>query len=358
MKLAVMMQVVVGFCCPWAKVALCAPLNKSIIRLILRQLAVKEWTDNAHRYEPFLCEGTDLKKEAKLFLNPSTFQGQLGDTMLTCLSNLLGIPIIVFSSMAYHTLFCVTPEVQLVSIPLMVAFNQYGQGHFDGVIPLPLQLGSSSNVENMTSCTCGKNDKSGGSHCSEIKYKYTTKISCPCLKAGEGCHAKCVCKNCSNNIAKRPPKTIVKRQRHKHQWQKHEITKSIAFAEKKQERVVTGPPTKLEYFILETILSYCSENELEANSDIISSIYNTHFLTASDQGLKLSPKSSSDIAKYLLHRRKSLATFAQLCTMQLKCTLQEAKQKAHHDDIIMDSADSGDDTDTDDEPRMKMPRRQ
>ena len=177
--------------------------------------------------------------------------------------------------------------------------------NFDGVIPLPLQL---SNAENMISCTCGKNDKSGGSHCSEIKYKYTTKISCPCLKAGEGCHAKCVCKSCSNSIAKRPPKTIVKRNRHKHQWQKHEITKSIGFAEKKQEIVMTGPPTKLEYFLLEAILSYCSENELESSSDIISSIYNTHFLTASDQGLKLSPKSSSDIAKYLLHRRKSLAT--------------------------------------------------
>ncbi len=71
---------------------------------------------------------------------------------------------------------------------------------------------------------------------------------------------------------------------------------------------MTGPPTKLEYFLLEAILSYCSENELESSSDIISSIYNTHFLTASDQGLKLSPKSLSDIAKYLLHRRKSLAT--------------------------------------------------
>ncbi len=51
-------------------------------------------------------------------------------------------------------------------------------------------------------------------------------------------------------------------------------------------------------------------------------------------------------------------TFAQLCTMQLKCTLQEAKHKARHDDIVMDSTDSGDDTDDDDEPRTKMSRRQ
>jgi len=47
------------------------------------------------------------------------------------------------------------------------------------------------------------------------------------------------------------------------------ILKSIEFAEKKQEKVITGPPTRLEYFLLESILSYCSENELETTPENI-----------------------------------------------------------------------------------------
>ena len=103
------------------------------LAITLRHLAVKEWSENSHRYQPFLSE-VNIREEAVKFLDPSTFQGDLGDTMLTCLANVLEAPILVFSSLSYHPIFCVTPETQRVSVPLMVAYNQYGAGHFDGVI--------------------------------------------------------------------------------------------------------------------------------------------------------------------------------------------------------------------------------
>ena len=164
------------------------------IAMTLRQLSVQEWLNNSYRYEPFLC-GVNIKEEAPKFLDRSTFQGDLGDTMLMCLSNVLQMPIVVFSSLSYHPIFCITPEVQTISVPLMVAYNQYGAGHFDGVVQ---NESTSTHADDHTVCTCGKSDKSTKEHCCEVKHKYTSSINCPCLKQKRGCGKNCKCRNCAN----------------------------------------------------------------------------------------------------------------------------------------------------------------
>ena len=122
---------------------------------ILRQLTVQEWTDNSHRYDPFLSD-VSIEEEAIKFLDSSHYRGDLGDTVLMCLANVLETPIIVFSSMTYHPIFCVTPEVQSIPLPLMVAYNQHGEGHFDGVMPMQEPVASTGTAVNIVSCTCGK----------------------------------------------------------------------------------------------------------------------------------------------------------------------------------------------------------
>ena len=67
-------------------------------------------------------------------------------------------PIIVFSC---HLLFCITSNTQTIPIPIMVAFNQSGAGHYDGVCPKDKVLPS---VTDAVKCDCGKNDTSGVMH--------------------------------------------------------------------------------------------------------------------------------------------------------------------------------------------------
>lgn len=46
-----------------------------------------------------------IQQEVPKFLEPGYFHGDLVDTMLTCLLNVLQTPIIVLSSIAYHPFF-------------------------------------------------------------------------------------------------------------------------------------------------------------------------------------------------------------------------------------------------------------
>ena len=62
---------------------------------ILRQLTVQEWTNNSHHYDPFLSD-VSIEEEAIKFLDASHYRGDLGDTVLMCLANVLETPIIVF----------------------------------------------------------------------------------------------------------------------------------------------------------------------------------------------------------------------------------------------------------------------
>ena len=59
----------------------------------------------------------------------------------------------------------------------MAAYNQHGEGHFDGVVPMHELVVSTDTAVNIVSCTCEKNDKTDTKHCCGIKY-----LECPwCL---------------------------------------------------------------------------------------------------------------------------------------------------------------------------------
>jgi len=119
----------------------------------LRKITVREWLENSSYYEGFLMD-VCVEQEAPKFLESGYFHGNLADTMITALSNALHTPVMVFSSIECHPFFCITPETQEVSVPLMVAFNQFGAGHYDGVLPKP-----NDKALDATKCSCGKNDR-------------------------------------------------------------------------------------------------------------------------------------------------------------------------------------------------------
>ena len=175
---------------------------------------MEEWTEHSSRYQGFLSD-VCIQQEAPKFLVPGYFHGDLADTMLTCLSNALQTPIIVFSSIACHPIFCITPSTQIISTPIMVAFTQWGAGHYDGVV----EKKEVTSLVEPVKCSCGKNDKFDNTHCNVIKHKYTELVRCACLKQGTACTVNYQCKNCDNPCGKRVLGFTPPRKRAKHEWQ-------------------------------------------------------------------------------------------------------------------------------------------
>lgn len=227
----------------------------------LRRILVSEWIENESWYKSkdFVVNDLCMEDEAQKFLISGNYYGDLADIMLNGLSNALRAPIIVFTSTAHHPFLCLTPQrqEQRILIPIVVAFTQFGPGHYDGVVPRT--TGNDPEIEKLK-CKCGKNDNKGGSHCQEIQSKYTTTCRCPCKKNNSECTTACRCKNCKNPHGQRSIEDVPKRKRFKHDWQQYEHMSSIEFAQSKREKITSGPLTKVEFFILENILRYCDEN--------------------------------------------------------------------------------------------------
>ena len=161
-------------------------------------MVVTEWKNNSSTYQDFL-PNANIIQEADNFLTSGFYHGDLADTMILALANILQATIAVFSSIECHPVFCITPRVQTISFPFMVAFTQFGSGHYDGVSIIP---DSEEPLKQSSACRCGKNDKGNKEHYIEITSKYTTLIKCPCLKSNLGCQESCYCKNCNNPLGK------------------------------------------------------------------------------------------------------------------------------------------------------------
>ena len=88
------------------------------------------------------------------FLDPGYFYGDLADTMVLSLANSLHISIIVFSSIQCQPVIIITPHTQLAKLPLMLAYSQFGAGHYDAVM-----TDTKETQDTTSTCTCGRDEK-------------------------------------------------------------------------------------------------------------------------------------------------------------------------------------------------------
>ena len=109
---------------------------------------------------------------------------------------ILGLPPIIFSSAIYHPLINITPRHLRASVLPYLASNQYGAGHYDGVTLSSTSSRSHAVTSSIQSaqCSCGKNDKSGKTHCQPQVMKYTSVTRCQCYKEQNACTSFCKCK--------------------------------------------------------------------------------------------------------------------------------------------------------------------
>ena len=130
-----------------------------VLSKTLRELAVKEWRENEDEYQGCLVH-SNVSEEAEHFLQCGYFEGELGDTMVLALSNALGLPIIVFSSIPNHRFISIFPRQVNISFPIYLAYTHCGPGHYDGVVmKTDTSCTASDSHETHTKpqyCTCGK----------------------------------------------------------------------------------------------------------------------------------------------------------------------------------------------------------
>ena len=159
---------------------------------------------NASEYQGFIPSEYSVEAEATKF-KETYFFGPLANTMIKAISNAFSLPIIVFSSALHYPVVYTTPRVCHVSIPLYVAFNQAGTGHYSALSfqcdekeqlnshHLPSTFAERvsadhSQDQSQSRCTCGHKDKQSTSkRCIPLQKKYTSVLRCSCLATNKSC---------------------------------------------------------------------------------------------------------------------------------------------------------------------------
>ena len=295
------------------------------IALQLRLEAVQEWTMNASEYQGYLPSEYSVEIEAAKFIDESYFFGPLANTMIKAVSNALGLPIIVFSSALHYPIVYTTPRVCQVSIPLYVAFNQAGAGHYSALsfrddekdnpkVCIP----STTSASSLSRCACGHKDKTSESkRCIPVKTKYTSVVRCSCLAADKSCNSSCLCFNCSNPNGVRPEKHRHSKQtriRQKHVWQQSHVRSSL-YAHNLDEEVTKGPHTQLENLLLSQIVQFLGRWQAEADLSLTSQIYGlcVQLVSKLHLTLPLGTKTDEEIQAMIQNYIKTFAVFKSLC---------------------------------------------
>lgn len=150
-------------------------INQSDFAMKLRDLVVSEWQRNPETCQGFLTD-TTVEDEAELFRSSGYFNSELGDTVLLTLSNVLGVSIIVFTSISGNSVINIIPQYLRIPVSIHLAYLQYGSRHYDIALPLtrvddvdnakPSNLHDHSVTETKPlHCTCGKNEKGEHFNC-------------------------------------------------------------------------------------------------------------------------------------------------------------------------------------------------
>ncbi len=220
------------------------------INKCLRHLVYKEWTDFQAEYQDYI-PGDNFQEEASKFLINGFFMSDLGDTVVKALCNALKTPIVVLSSVPGTPFLHFKPRQFIIHAPLVIAYNQFGAGHYDSVsyVSIAPQSGVVNIAKRNLSCKCGVNDKGPSvSRCCPDNPLYVSR--CPCLKEHRKCSFNCLCKGCDNPYGKKPTinKHKLTRKRNAHQMQIIHLN-NTEFLKKKNERVTKG-----EWSLFESVL--------------------------------------------------------------------------------------------------------
>ena len=322
--------------------------NKSVgtddpgkVVMMLRELAINEWRSNANDYECFLTSST-VAEEAGKFLQSGYYQGELADTMPLALANSLQLVLTIFTSIRHHPIINITPRHIAVPVSLFLAYNQFGPGHYDGILiekdSDQVSTEPQPQIEvNTVSCTCGKNDKKNSTHCHPKTRKYSTVCMCSCYNGEKGCSQYCKCKSCKNPLGRhtenRDAGSAQPQKRPRHNWQ-ISIPKSATFALQKGEILNCGTRSLLEFFTLEQVLSQILKQGTLPTPNNIAKIYNAAVEVSATQekNLPLGEMTLEKISTFLREHEYNLQYYKTVCVTRLHLEYYEEQAKQGNED--------------------------
>ena len=232
-----------------------------------------EWLgENSEDYQEFLTY-SQLQEQATLLQSGSRLS-EIGDLVILALSNLLMIPIVLFTSAKNMPIAIQLPtQSTVVNLdPVIVAHVQGMPGYFSAVKPAPSEDSVSPNVAtgSQTSpqadkasqlskgCFCGKKAVRG-TPCSYSLKEYTCR--CPCYNKQKACSDDCRCKCCGNPHGVKPEsgqkaKIGQKRKREAHRQQSVPLRgkASHKFMDEVGEQASIGGYSEMEFLIVCAII--------------------------------------------------------------------------------------------------------
>lgn len=245
--------------------------------IILRGLVVAEWLgDNSEEDAAFLTgsEKSTIKETAQTFLEPGVFDSELRNSVWLSLTSVLKLPIVVFSSINSYPVIPLVPRSSpLTLVPMHVAFNQSGKGHYDPVFAAKTQpsqeIGKKSqNTNKSPCCSCGR----GGEKGKERSFCSIYGSRCKCFQHLQGCNPTCKCLNCgnpygTNNVAVKD-RQVKKRRKH----DDLPLT-SIEYLERKNEPMAPEKLEDFENFVLQQVVSGISMQSHDIDASDPESIF-------------------------------------------------------------------------------------
>ena len=187
---------------------------------LLRKLIVDEFLScNSVEYSSFLLsvEHSSYEETAKRFDQDGFCDCELGNAVNLALANILRTSLVVFTSLENYPILTIIPKNDPVSnVPVYLAFEKIGPGHYDAVI----QSGTSEELFDNTEllsetsfaetsqgkeltrpvCRCGQ-----GAAKNKMTRKFCLeyKSGCKCYQNLKGCTSDCGCFNCANTFGVR-----------------------------------------------------------------------------------------------------------------------------------------------------------
>lgn len=148
----------------------------------------------------------------------------------------------------------VKPRSVLIPNPLLIAFNQFSSGHYDGI-----GYTTTTHVaKRIDGCRCGGCDKHQISRCC-LSQVYHCR--CPCLKVNKACTGHCRCRNCENPRGKNirvVSSASPARKRQRHELQSVPST-SASFMQQRGEQVAHGKWSLIENLLHIEVVSFVQE---------------------------------------------------------------------------------------------------
>lgn len=322
------------------------PENEKVI--VLRRLIVEEFFgQNRHFYEPFLVTSTDFyEKEAQKFLEPGSYDSELRNCIPLAISNILQLPIVIFTSMENYPVTHVIPRGHVLSeVPLYLAYDHSGSGHYNVVVEQTIATAdsgtlslkpsahltdvlpaaspnSSTKSEENYKCSCGRG---AARKARENEFCKTYKSRCPCFRAFQSCNDFCGCRSCANpfgrNVRDIDNLEPLPRKRAKQDFQQNVTQTDRGYMEERAEEA--NAPTWLgdEHLLFEAVTLYLLMTEHDVSPSLIFSIYHKIIefqIQLKTYQLSLRPKSLATISKKLQEARAGLQIDEELFKKQIQ----------------------------------------